>query len=1724
MQKLNTLVGSDGSVQYVADADLPAFHQEAQANGLTFEPARSFSDDKGNILPAVADSDLPAFQVEAESNGIKVHPVQHVLLNGEHVPVLEKDRAAFVKEYQTADPESPMGKDKEAVLVQAAKQSKESTLATLAKIEPQIQRISEATAAKPAETAIGAVGDVGRDLFAGVWTALGPETARNLGNVLKMAGATETGGNIVRAMDEQRQDSSLARAKGAGLAGSLAFGAGRISGNILPMALPGGAAVKAIGWLPMVASVTGLGQQTFDNLVATGMNRSKARGYAAGQVGLATIPMLLASRFGASDAVQKMSAAVIAGMSKNAIQEFGRKVLAHFIKNSATWTVAGTVQGAGASELRKVSGEEPDAAVALDAVKGALGNFGGAMGFEVPKGIRQILELKRAQKEYGRMGTEAEARSAAAEARRGAEVGPQATAAEIAAERPVAPPGPRAGLVAAIERGQAGERAQADALQAERDLRTGGDDGAVEGGVSEPYRTQLAEPFQTGEEGALPAGYQHEPETPAPRPKTGSELLSEITAKAEALVKSGAKPGDALAQAASETSPTVPHESVAANHAADVLDLPAEDRPFRLPPRPEPGDPVRVIAPAIRGADGQPIIGTDHPSIIAETMPHLVEADVEAEAGEEGVMGGNVEAMRNSPYAGFMVEDANGNRRFASREEAMQVARRSGQVKPESRGERELHTDMMKSPDTPAGDGAAVQRFGGGTPRERAEETAAITAVSDPIQQAKDFRGFLRAMLSESALNVARMEEALTKMRSRFDRSAVSPFWRFKDGEPLPYNYRMIDAIERGDFSGLKPEVRTMAEQMHKQMMAWLDRLHAVDPQAIKDYIQNYFPHLWKNEKQAKVVLGQILGRRPLEGGKDFLKQRTIQLFSEGLAAGLRPLHDNPVDLWLARAKSVEQYIMAQKVRQYADARGMTHFVSLGGASTEGWRRPKDSSFTVYAPPTEKVTEWIDKAVYDGLNRFAASLGIRHVRGKVERDASGNIVAPKVKGLGRALGYSITGGNEIHTNIGTETSVLAHEIGHQLDERYNLWENLLKRDSGEGHKPGRSELRAIADLTGRGKAARSPAEKIAQMVEIYVHAPGDMLEAAPRIYNWFDNFIKTTPELSALADIHPGIELTKVVSEQNKFGLTEVGHYEMPEPVTQIMDNYLSPGLSRFMAYRAVRQASMSLSGIQLMGGFHLGFTTADVLASNQALALRYLAEGRPLKGLGMALGAVYRALPLPLPGTNIMQGAKYRDAMLHPEKYAEDVLIAQALEQAGVRTKVDDFWQAQVTRHMVRAFSQGPSGWVQTPFLAPFAIAEQMMRPILEYIVPRQKIGVMADMARFELDRLGPNATGEAKRAALQKAYDSVENRMGQMTYDNINMNRTVKDLGLLGFRAFGWQLGKFRELGGGVGDYALAAKQLATTGRFEMTHRMAYVPAMVMTYGAIGGLLTYLMTGKGAQTYQDYFQPPTGEKDANGNPVRMNLPGYLKDLIGYYKHPVETVSHSLNPLLSPIIDLLQNKDFYGVEIHSQDPNVNWGVKAMQDLAFAGKSMVPFSVTGEAKLKDEGATGIKRIGPYFGVTPMPVRMAMTPAQAEAAAITASGFSNKARSHEEFERSQIMAKVMSLDRVGRHEEAMDALQAGVASGMVGKAGYTALGKRLQLTPLQWQVKHMSPEDEGYRVWRLANDGEKAALQPILAARMQAKYSSINTLPGERETIKRVYADVADWKAPEPAAQ
>jgi hypothetical protein len=77
-------------------------------------------------------------------------------------------------------------------------------------------------------------------------------------------------------------------------------------------------------------------------------------------------------------------------------------------------------------------------------------------------------------------------------------------------------------------------------------------------------------------------------------------------------------------------------------------------------------------------------------------------------------------------------------------------------------------------------------------------------------------------------------------------------------------------------------------------------------------------------------------------------------------------------------------------------------------------------------------------------------------------------------------------------------------------------------------------------------------------------------------------------------------------------------------------------------------------------------------------------------------------------------------------------------------------------------------------------------------------------------------------------------------------------------------------------------------------------------MVRPAIGSVMNYTMTGEAPQDWRDALMPRTGRLDRNGNPQRLSLPTYIKDILSDWhdfpntKKMLVSFSHKLNPWIS--------------------------------------------------------------------------------------------------------------------------------------------------------------------------------------------------------------------------------
>jgi len=948
-----------------------------------------------------------------------------------------------------------------------------------------------------------------------------------------------------------------------------------------------------------------------------------------------------------------------------------------------------------------------------------------------------------------------------------------------------------------------------------------------------------------------------------------------------------------------------------------------------------------------------------------------------------------------------------------------------------------------------------------------AEAADDIRGVISPMtrgEQARATMEILRERTGRLAQKRIAARQKLESLRNAFERMPTD---------------QQLDIIHRAETGAAQadPQIQAAMDLLQGMLQArWKQVLAVKGGEA--HFIEHYFPHIWKDPRKAADAFAKFFGRRPLRGPASFLKKRKLPTVRDGIEMGLELVTTNPVDLTLLKIHEMDRYLMAHAVKQDLQAKGLLQFVYATSKGPDGWTKIDDRLFTVYAPPNIEVKEAYDEAVMTELAALAKKLGIR-----LER---------RVKIGGRHRWGYAEGDRLAVTKFGGPESVLMHEIGHNLDKMFDMWgffggDQLLRKNNVIGN-----EIRRLADMRRRADASESfrryvrrKGEKMATVIQAYLYLRDEMKQIAPRTYERMEEFIREHPVLEDLKKIKPSLLLGENTAKMPVPGMRILGHYWAPEPAAKILNNYLSPGLQGRWWYEIIRKPANLLNQAQLgLSGFHAGFTTLDAMISKFALGLKRIVHLDPTGVFDLIKGVTpYAAVENVLRGQRLLQ--EYRkelDEIADPEMRA----MVEAVVSAGGRVEMDAFYHNSAVEGFWRTWRQmrdrGVIGkglsLLNMTLRAPGAIVEYLARPIMRHLVPRQKLGVFFDQARWELNRLGPEASHEEVRRKLQEIWDSVDNRLGQLVYDNLAWNRAFKDLSLISVRSVGWNLGTIRELGGAGKDVFTAIGRKWAGGRV-LTERMYYAIALPILAGMYGALYQYLRTGEWPDEPKDYFFPKTGGTNPDGTAERVSIPSYMKDLYAWAKRPLVTATHKIHPILSAVAEMLRNEDFYGTQIrNANDP---W-VKQLQDLAiYAAGQFEPFSIRNMRQLRRTGETWAKAIQSFAGITPAPASLTRTKAM-QMAIDYARAQMPAGRTQEQADRSMDRSQLINAGRkelltTGRtdalerelvrrfREKIMSARMAGEIRRAVGES------------PLERYVTRL-PAEQAMDVWEAATEKER----------------------------------------------
>ena len=884
----------------------------------------------------------------------------------------------------------------------------------------------------------------------------------------------------------------------------------------------------------------------------------------------------------------------------------------------------------------------------------------------------------------------------------------------------------------------------------------------------------------------------------------------------------------------------------------------------------------------------------------------------------------------------------------------------------------------------------------------------------------------------------------------------------------------------------------------------------------------------------------QYLAKRPFKGKESFRKQKAFDDIMTGVEFGLEPISPNPIDLVMLKLSEMDRSIMANSALKDWKTKGDVKFLASGRMRPAGWQEVKDKYGTVYGPPEMMTSEYVSQTQYDALDQTLKNLGIRHER--------------KPSLGGNALGKSYTGGSRIETQANTELSVMAHEIGHQLGDKYNLWDQIVTKAEGKGKKGEvtksasakkraevQDELRAIADLRWEGQKpsqhfkdyTRKQPEKIAQMVEAYVQMPERFTEVAPNVSEAFEGFLKSIPELQPLADIQGGISYKELTTKRNIGGFPVIGHWIAKDAVGDVLNNYLSSSLynSPYFGtlYKGWMKSANMLNQFQLGVGsaFHVGFTSMDVQISAGANVMKdsygLLRGNRSVGDLGRSVGRFTTAMiSTPKAGGHVLEEWRRPSMDIPIDKPLSELpadnksrigMIAKAAELAGGAFKMEKGLQTEVSEKMLENWHTGAKGKAKAVVDAPFALVELGAGPIMNWLVPRQKAGVFGDLAG-RIIKQNPGKTLADLTPQFRQAWNRVDARLGQVVYDRLFMNNITKNVMQALIRAPGWTGGTIAEIGGAPKDFTGFFKEWAQTGKMpeNIPDRVAYTVSLLTLATITNGLLTYAFTGD-KPAGMDFWAFRTGGKDEYGREERFVLPTYAKDLFAYYEDIGHTVLAKTHPLIGLIGDIYRNRDYYGVKVRNEDDPI-WQQVA-DSAVFTGKQYIPFWMRGASKETERGGGFMKTLeespskilAPQLGVMPATAAYTMSKFEKKARAIQRDERPLGTRTKEAGEKSDLKRSIeMKLRREDISAE--DDINDAISEGTLTRGEAAAIRKKASTDPMEALGKSLTL-DQLARTIPYATDEEKETLMPIFRRKYYSKTGKGTLSQKDQEKMERI---------------
>jgi len=355
------------------------------------------------------------------------------------------------------------------------------------------------------------------------------------------------------------------------------------------------------------------------------------------------------------------------------------------------------------------------------------------------------------------------------------------------------------------------------------------------------------------------------------------------------------------------------------------------------------------------------------------------------------------------------------------------------------------------------------------------------------------------------------------------------------------------------------------------------------------------------------------------------------------------------------------------------------------------------------------------------------------------------------------------------------------------------------------------------------------------------------------------------------------------------------------------------------------------------------------------------------------------------------------------------------------------------------------------------------------------------------ELARRGPDLqSGKVTRAELARdIWDFTENRFGEMNFDNLFWNRTFKTGLQAMIRSVTWKLGNLKLFGKAVIGQSEEFYNAFRERRIpELTQEMGWVFGIATTHAALSSIIQTVFTGQPPSEFKDFFWPKINKEGDRISPAT-----YMRDLFSLIASPINYAKHGMAGYIGRFIEVINNKDFYGVQVH--DPEESYIQQAIDDLVHMVP--IPFGISTTLRLRDKGEPIERALIGNLGFTAAPFYIEQTEAEQKAGEYMQDHMQIGARTKEEFEKTKLIksyAKEIQKtmrDNPSGMPDLIKRMAGDVKTGKLQVNDADRISQRLK-QPLEGKVNRL-PLEEALKVWRVGSPEEKVRLKQIIAGKV-----------------------------------